>query len=67
MYFESILINYWIFIGLAAFLILLFIPAPYGKFTNQQSRFLIPSRIGWIVMEIPASLITISFVVLNFD
>ncbi len=67
MYFESILINYWIFIGLAAFLILLFIPAPYGKFTNQQSRFLIPSRIGWIVMEIPASLITISFVVLNFE
>tara|TARA_B100001250_G_scaffold37257_4_gene29801 strand:+ start:42 stop:779 length:738 start_codon:yes stop_codon:yes gene_type:complete len=67
MFIEGILINYWVLIGLLAFFLLLFIPAPYGKFTNQDSKFLIPSRIGWILMEIPASLITIVFVVINFQ
>jgi len=67
MYFEGILINYWILVGLLAFFILLFIPAPYGKFTDISSKFLIPSRIGWILMEIPASLISIIFVFINFQ
>ena len=67
MYFENILINYWILIGLLAFFVLLFIPAPYGKFANKHSKFLIPSRTGWILMEIQASLITIIFVYINFQ
>jgi len=49
-------LNYWFILGVIAFLVLLKIPAPYGKFakTNWGSWFfiMIPSQLGWIVMEI---------------
>ena len=49
-------INYWFLLGFIAFLVLLKIPAPYGKFSksNWGSWFfiMIPSQLGWLIMEI---------------
>ena len=49
-------LDFWFLLGFITFLILLKIPAPYGKFSksNWGSWFfiMIPSQLGWIVMEI---------------
>ena len=49
-------INYWFLLGFITFLVLLKIPAPYGKFSksNWGSWFfiMIPSQLGWIIMEV---------------
>ena len=54
--FYETVIGFWFLIGFISFLVLLRVPAPYGKFSknNWGSWFfiMIPSRIGWIVMEI---------------
>lgn len=48
----ELLVLIWLAIGLIAFITLLFIPAPYGKFAKNSWGPLIPSKIGWIIMEI---------------
>ncbi|GIS57722.1 MAG: hypothetical protein CM1200mP1_16600 [Candidatus Neomarinimicrobiota bacterium] len=42
----------WIILGVVTFIILLKIPAPYGKFSNTSWGPMIPSKLGWFVMEI---------------
>ena len=49
--YEAILIP-WIILGCITFLVLLKIPAPYGKFTKTNWGPMIPSQLGWFVMEI---------------
>ena len=49
--YEMILMP-WIILGVVTFIILLKIPAPYGKFSNTSWGPMIPSKLGWFVMEI---------------
>ena len=49
--YEAILMP-WIILGCITFLVLLKIPAPYGKFTKTNWGPMIPSQLGWFVMEI---------------
>ena len=44
-------------IGLASFIALFFITAPYGRHTKKGWGPLIPNTAAWIIMEIPASLL----------
>lgn len=50
-------------LGLAVFIILFFIPAPYGRFGHTIHRFRIPARAGWFLMELPALLTVPAFCV----
>ena len=56
--FES-LVLIWLGIGFITFITLLKIPAPYGKFSKTNWGPMIPSKLGWIVMEIISPLATI--------
>ncbi|MEC7822245.1 MAG: DUF1295 domain-containing protein [Candidatus Neomarinimicrobiota bacterium] len=49
--YEAILIP-WVILGCITFFVLLKIPAPYGKFTKTNWGPMIPSQLGWFVMEI---------------
>ena len=49
--FES-LVLIWLGIGFMTFITLLKIPAPYGKFSKTNWGPMIPSKLGWIVMNI---------------
>ncbi|MBN2699318.1 MAG: DUF1295 domain-containing protein [Bacteroidales bacterium] len=49
----------WILLGLAIFLVLLFVTAPYGRHTRKDWGPTIPNRIGWFVMEFPSLLVFI--------
>ena len=49
--YEMILMP-WIILGVVIFIILLKIPAPYGKFSKTSWGPMIPSKLGWFVMEI---------------
>lgn len=42
----------------------LIMPAPYGRFASEKFGFSLPPRLGWFLMELPA---TISFVVFYFQ
>lgn len=46
----------WILFGLIIFVVLLFIPAPYGRHTRKGWGPMIPNRLGWIIMELPSLL-----------
>ena len=56
--FES-LVLIWLALGLITFIVLLKIPAPYGKFSKTNWGPMIPSKFGWFIMEIisPTALI----------
>lgn len=43
--------------GLASFVVLLFIPAFYGRYSKTGVGPTLPSRWGWLVMEAPAALV----------
>jgi len=43
-------------LALATFLPLLFIPAPYGRYSRRGWGSTIPARAGWVIMESPAVL-----------
>ena len=49
--YEAILMP-WVILSCITFLVLLKIPAPYGKFTKTSWGPMIPSQLGWFVMEI---------------
>jgi 3-oxo-5-alpha-steroid 4-dehydrogenase 1 len=38
-----------------------FIPSPYGRFTSQRYGFRMNPRVGWFLMELPASLTFLHF------
>jgi len=43
--------------GVAVFVVLFFVPAPYGRHQRHGWGPRIPSRVGWVVMEAPAVLV----------
>ena len=57
----ELLVLAWLGIGLIAFITLMKIPAPYGKFARENWGPMIPSKIGWIVMEIISPLTLLYF------
>lgn len=46
----------WIAFGLCIFIVLLFIPAPYGRHARKGWGPSIPNRLGWVMMELPSML-----------
>ena len=58
--FESLVLA-WLALGFLTFITLLKIPAPYGKFSKTSWGPMIPSKLGWFVMEIISPLALIYF------
>jgi 3-oxo-5-alpha-steroid 4-dehydrogenase 1 len=56
------LVFLWIILACAVFLILLKIPAPYGRHTSKKWGITISNRMGWLFMELPALLPFLYFV-----
>lgn len=56
------LVYIWIALAAVVFLVLLFIPAPYGRFARSNWGIMINNRLGWILMETP-SLVTFCYFV----
>ena len=54
-YFIIVLI--WLFAALPTFFVLLRIPVPFGRHTRSGWGALIPNRLAWFVMELPALLV----------
>jgi len=44
----------WILFGFLIFIVLLFVPAPYGRHTRKGWGYMIPNRLGWVLMELPS-------------
>ena len=59
------LISLWLIIGIITFFTLLKIPAPYGKFAKNNWGPMIPSRLGWFIMEIISPIALIYFFMIN--
>ena len=57
----ELLVLAWLSIGLIAFITLLYIPAPYGKFAKKNWGPMITSQIGWFFMEIISPLCLVYF------
>ena len=51
----------WIIVGIATFILLQFVTAPYGRHTKQGWGPQISNKIGWILMEVPSFLIILYF------
>ncbi len=47
----------WTIVGLLAFILLLFVTAPYGRHSRKDWGPNIPNRVAWIVMEAPSLII----------
>jgi 3-oxo-5-alpha-steroid 4-dehydrogenase 1 len=47
----------WIFLAFVAFVVLLVIPAPYGRFTRAGWGPTLPSSLNWMLMESPTILV----------
>ena len=47
----------WAALGLAIFILLLFITAPYGRHSRKDWGPNIPNRLGWVIMEFPSLLV----------
>ena len=46
----------WFALACLSFVVLLLMPAPYGRYVEQDARRTVPSRWGWVVMEAAAVL-----------
>ncbi len=55
-YYQTILCTMLI-LAPVVFLVLLFIPAPYGRFSRRGWGPSVNQRVGWLIMEVPASLV----------
>jgi protein-S-isoprenylcysteine O-methyltransferase Ste14 len=56
-----LLIKIWIGFGILLFPVLLSITAPYGRHSRKDWGPVIPNRVGWIIMELPALVMFIVF------
>jgi 3-oxo-5-alpha-steroid 4-dehydrogenase 1 len=59
--FYHIILFSFLGLGGIVFIILLFIPAPYGKHTEKGWGLLINHKLAWIIQETPASLLMILY------
>ncbi|MDF1558861.1 MAG: DUF1295 domain-containing protein [Bacteroidales bacterium] len=59
----DLLVLIWTAIALLIFLLLLFVTAPYGRHSKRNWGKTIPDRIGWFVMEVPALIIFLFFII----
>ncbi len=59
----DLLIWFWILAAIIIFIVLLFITAPYGRHSKKTWGVMIPDRLGWFLMEIPAPLIYLLLVI----
>jgi hypothetical protein len=53
MLYTALLISEYV-LAAAVFVALFFISAPYGRFGHHIHRFIVPARLGWFLMELPA-------------
>jgi hypothetical protein len=56
-----LLIKIWIAFGIILFPVLLSITAPYGRHSRKDWGPMIPNRLGWIIMELPALIMFLVF------
>ncbi len=61
----NIIICIWIAVAACIFIVLLFIRAPYGKHIRKGFGPLMSNRLGWLVMESPASLLMILYFIIS--
>jgi 3-oxo-5-alpha-steroid 4-dehydrogenase 1 len=47
----------WFILAALVFILLFFIPAPYGRHVRSGWGPMVPDKIGWIVMEAPSALV----------
>ncbi len=64
LFYHQLLVG-WSLLALGVFAILLFIPAPYGRFTRGGWGPPLNSRLGWILMEAPSALLMPGFLLLG--
>lgn len=55
----------WITAAVVTFIVLLKIQQPYGRHTTKNWGPMINNRLGWLIMELPALLVFVSFAVLT--
>jgi 3-oxo-5-alpha-steroid 4-dehydrogenase 1 len=55
----------WLIIAACIFMVLMFVTAPYGKFTRTGWGPLVNGTLGWVIMEAPAALLMVFFFVLS--
>lgn len=60
------LVYAWIILAVFVFPFALKITAPYGRHTNKKLRT-IPSKLGWIIMELPSPVIFSTLVLINYE
>ncbi len=63
--FFNILLIAWFLLSAVIFVTLFFIVAPYGRHTRRSWGPQIGDKLGWVVMEAPASLLFAAFFVLG--
>ncbi len=54
--FQNLVLG-WMAIGLATFVLLFFISAPYGRFARSGWGPVLPARLGWVLMEMASPLL----------
>jgi protein-S-isoprenylcysteine O-methyltransferase Ste14 len=55
-FYHALLIG-WFILAAFVFILLLFVPAPYGRHVRSGWGPMVPDRWGWIVMEAPSALV----------
>jgi 3-oxo-5-alpha-steroid 4-dehydrogenase 1 len=63
--FFNILLIAWFVLSAVIFVTLFFIVAPYGRHTRRSWGSQIGDKLGWVIMEAPASLLFAAFFVLG--
>lgn len=61
------LVYLWMAIGVLVFLILLKVPAPYGRHTSAKWGPLINNKLGWVIMEAPGMILLMVFVLTSLS
>jgi steroid 5-alpha reductase family enzyme len=51
----------WLVLSVAVFVLLLFVPAPFGRHTSNRFGPTVGNRLGWFLMEIPSLAVMVAF------